>query len=82
MQVGEYVPKLDRDGTRLAKCNNNLYVKNFSPESGEEGSTFSDEQLRGLFEEFGEVSSAVVMRDAEGKSRGFGFVCFPDWRDA
>lgn len=22
------------------------------------------------------------MRDAEGKSKGFGFVCFEDWQDA
>ncbi len=34
-----------------------------------------DEELRELFEQYGEVKSAKVMTDREtGKSRGFGFV--------
>jgi len=31
LQVGEYIRKLDRDGTQNAKCSTNLYVKNFPP---------------------------------------------------
>lgn len=64
LTVTEYVPKLDRDGTHLIKTKKNLYVKNF-PEDD-----FSDDQLREIFSQFGEVTSAIVMRDAEsGKSK-------------
>ena len=39
--------------------------------------------MRACFEPFGEVTSAVVMRDeSTGKTKGFGFVCFKEWRDA
>jgi len=38
-----------------------------------------DNELKELFEEFGEVTSARVILDKEtGKSRGFGFVEMPD----
>ena len=46
----------------------NMYVSNLSFHTGEE-------ELRKLFEEFGEVTSAKVITDREtGRSRGFGFV--------
>ncbi len=36
-------------------------------------------ELRQLFEEFGEVSSAKIIKDKfSGRSRGFGFVEMPD----
>ena len=38
--------------------------------------------MKALFTPFGEVFNAAVMKDAEGKSRGFGFVCFKNWQDA
>ena len=39
----------------------------------------TEESLRTLFEEYGEVSSAKVITDREtGRSRGFGFVEMPD----
>lgn len=66
------------EGERLP--GNNLYVKNFPKKPDE--SDFSDDDLRKLFEEFGDIVSAVVMKDAEGKSKGFGFVCFKNNRDA
>ncbi len=38
-----------------------------------------DEDLKDLFEEYGEVTSAKVIKDRETrKSRGFGFVEMPD----
>ncbi len=38
----------------------------------------SEDQLRELFEEYGEVSSAKIIMDYEtGKSKGFGFVEMP-----
>ena len=50
----------------------NLYVKNFPCID------FQDSQLGELFIKYGEISSAVVMRDDKGQSKGFGFVCFKD----
>ena len=39
----------------------------------------TEESLRGLFEEFGEVSSAKVIMDRDtGRSKGYGFVEMPD----
>lgn len=46
----------------------NMYVSNL-------GFHISDDDLRKLFESFGQVSSAKVITDREtGRSRGFGFV--------
>jgi len=54
----------------------NLYVGNLSYNMDDEG-------LSGLFAEFGQVSSAQVIRDKEtGKSRGFGFVEMPNQAEA
>jgi len=47
----------------------NLYVKNIHD-------GINDTKLRELFEQFGEITSAVVMQDNENRSKGFGFVCF------
>ena len=49
LTVCEYVPKLDRVGTTKQPCSTNLYVKNFPNES------FTEDELRSLFEKFGEV---------------------------
>ncbi|RNF03242.1 putative polyadenylate-binding protein 1 [Trypanosoma rangeli] len=48
---------------------NNLYVRNFDPE-------FTEENLHELFKEYGVIRSCRVMTDANGNSRGFGFVSF------
>ncbi|KAJ2726439.1 Protein phosphatase PP2A regulatory subunit B [Coemansia sp. Benny D115] len=47
----------------------NLYVKNFDDE-------VDDDKLRQEFAPYGAITSAKVMRDDKGASRGFGFVCF------
>ncbi len=50
----------------------NIYVSNLS--FGVE-----NDDLKGFFEEYGEVSSARIITDKEtGRSRGFGFVEMPD----
>lgn len=54
----------------------NIYVGNLSWNT-------DDDELRGAFEAFGEVSSAKVIMDREtGRSRGFGFVEMSDDNDA
>ena len=47
----------------------NLYVKNLDD-------TIDDERLRKEFSPYGTISSAKVMSEASGRSKGFGFVCF------
>ena len=50
----------------------NIYVGNLSYR-------MSDGELREVFSEFGEVSSARIINDREtGRSKGFGFVEMPD----
>eukprot|EP00803_Ostreobium_quekettii_P009478 evm.model.scf_3314.1 EVM.evm.TU.scf_3314.1 scf_3314:5810-14064(+) len=53
----------------------NLYVKHINPEQNDDG-------LRQMFEKFGSITSARVMTDDAGKSRGFGFVCFSTMDEA
>jgi polyadenylate-binding protein len=50
---------------------NNVYVKNLHE-------SVLEDKLREVFEKYGALTSVVVMKDAEGVSKGFGFVCFED----
>merc|ERR1712013_209248 len=52
----------------------NLYVKNLDD-------TIDDERLRKEFAPYGTITSAKVMNE-EGRSKGFGFVCFPSPEEA
>jgi len=47
----------------------NLYIKNLDDD-------IDDTKLRGIFDQFGTITSAKVMTDSRGVSKGFGFVCF------
>ncbi|GAB2229914.1 hypothetical protein Droror1_Dr00014170 [Drosera rotundifolia] len=47
----------------------NVYIKNIHDD-------VSDEELQGLFNQCGTITSAIIMRDAKGLSTGFGFVRF------
>ncbi|KAE8698607.1 Polyadenylate-binding protein 2 [Hibiscus syriacus] len=73
--VGPFVRKQERDGSISNMKFNNVYVKNLSEST-------SDEDLKTIFGEFGPITSAVVMREPDGKSKGFGFVNFENADDA
>ncbi|KAH8835327.1 polyadenylate binding protein [Flagelloscypha sp. PMI_526] len=53
----------------------NLYVKNLDTE-------VSQEEFENLFKQFGNITSAIVQVDEEGKSKGFGFVNFERHEEA
>ncbi|KAL4810796.1 hypothetical protein BDV18DRAFT_128034 [Aspergillus unguis] len=67
--VGHHISKKDRQSKfEEMKANfTNIYIKNIDPE-------VEDDEFRKLFEKFGDITSATLSRDSEGKSRGFGFV--------
>ncbi|XP_057490982.1 polyadenylate-binding protein 3-like [Actinidia eriantha] len=67
--VGLFVRHQERSQGSGSPKFTNVYVKNFSE-------TTSDEDLQKIFDKYGTITSAVVMRDANGKSRCFGFVNF------
>lgn len=56
--------------------NMNIYVSNLTKDT-------SEADLKSAFENFGEVSSAAVIKDKfTGESRGFGFVEMPSKEEA
>ena len=55
---------------------NNIYVKEIPKKN------FSEKELIELFNKFGKINSAVVLKDEKGESKGFGFVCFEKPEDA
>jgi polyadenylate-binding protein len=67
--VGHHIPKKERMSKfEEMKANfTNIYVKNV-------GLDVTDEEFRDLFEKHGDITSASLARDEQGKSRGFGFV--------
>jgi polyadenylate-binding protein len=72
--VGHFRPKKEREQEKETSWTN-VYVKDLDTE-------VSDAQLKEMFAKHGSVSSAVVMRDEKGASRGFGFVNFDRHEDA
>lgn len=70
--VGKFLSRKERE-TKFGGGHRrftNVYVKNLTEAYG------SDDAVKNLFSPFGEITSAVVQKDHEGKSKGFGFVCF------
>lgn len=75
--VGHHIPRKERQSKieEIRSHFTNVYVKNLSLD-------VTDEELSEMFGKFGPITSAVITRDNEGKSRGFGFVNFEDHDDA
>jgi len=69
--VGRHIPKRERDNkTAEARKNfTNIFVKNLDE-------SVTDEEISSMFSKYGEIASAVVMKNKDGKSKGFGFVNF------
>lgn len=67
--VGLFVRNQERNRGNGSPKFTNVYVKNLSE-------TTNDEGLEIIFGSYGPITSAVVMRDANGTSRCFGFVNF------
>ncbi|KAG9440287.1 hypothetical protein H6P81_020452 [Aristolochia fimbriata] len=73
--VGPFVRKQERE-TSVGKTKfNNVYVKNLSEST-------TDDDLKKIFGEYGNITSAVIMREGDGKSKCFGFVNFENAEDA
>eukprot|EP00262_Sarcandra_glabra_P021881 TRINITY_DN9428_c4_g1_i1.p1 TRINITY_DN9428_c4_g1~~TRINITY_DN9428_c4_g1_i1.p1 ORF type:complete len:651 (-),score=142.15 TRINITY_DN9428_c4_g1_i1:244-2196(-) len=73
--VGLFVRRQERDRAIGSPKFTNVYVKNLSE-------TTTDDDLRKVFGNYGAITSAVVMRDGNGNSRGFGFVNFSNADEA
>ncbi|KAL9357708.1 hypothetical protein Peur_050961 [Populus x canadensis] len=67
--VGRFVRHQERIEATGSPKFTNVYVKNLSE-------TTSDEDLMKFFSNYGAITSAIVMKDQSGKSKGFGFVNF------
>jgi polyadenylate-binding protein len=72
VHVGPFVKRQDRPG--MADWTN-LYVKQFSV-------TWDEARLRDAFLPCGVVTNVIIMKDPEGKSKGFGFVNMADHESA
>jgi len=72
--VGLFVPKKDRLKDQAPKWTN-IYVKNLSKTVGDEG-------VREIFGKFGKITSAVLSKDEQGQSKGFGFINFEKHEEA
>ncbi|XP_062159841.1 polyadenylate-binding protein 2-like [Alnus glutinosa] len=73
--VGHHIRKQERESALNKTKFNNVFVKNLSEAT-------TDEDLKKIFGEYGIITSAVVMRDVDGKSKCFGFVNFENADDA
>jgi polyadenylate-binding protein len=74
--VGRFVPRKDRLALEQENPKwTNIFVKNV-PKS------VSEEKFLELFNAFGNVTSAVLMKDEQGNSKGFGFVNYNGHEEA
>lgn len=68
--VGPFLKRTDRTAGKEMRFTN-VYVKNLDAD-------VDDQEFENLAREFGDITSAIVMRDDNGKSKGFGFINYLD----
>ncbi|XP_033130561.1 polyadenylate-binding protein 2 isoform X3 [Brassica rapa] len=73
--VGPFLRRQERDSTANVTKFTNVYVKNLAEST-------TDDDLKNTFGEFGNIISALVMKDRDVKSKGFGYVNFDNADDA
>jgi len=74
--VGSFVPRKERSALdEIDQKWTNIYVKYLDK-------SVDDDKLRIMFEKYGTVTSAVIMKDDKDESKGFGFVNFERNDDA
>ncbi|KAJ8501301.1 hypothetical protein OPV22_011853 [Ensete ventricosum] len=73
--VGPLLSKQERENAGSNTKFNNVFVKNLSK-------SVTEDSLEEVFGEFGKISSCIVMREEDGKSKCFGFVNFENPDDA
>ncbi|URE19304.1 CBS domain [Musa troglodytarum] len=73
--VGPFVRKQERENAAGNTKFNNVFVKNLSE-------SMTEDTLQEVFGEFGKITSCIVMREGDGKSKCFGFVNFENPDDA
>ncbi|KAK4482063.1 hypothetical protein RD792_011589 [Penstemon davidsonii] len=67
--IGTFVRRQERNRVKGSPKFTNVYVKNLSEST-------TEEDLKEMFGKFGPITSAIVMKDSNGKSRCFGFINF------
>jgi len=75
--VTSFMPRKERE-MELQKIEpkwTNIYVKPLPK-------TVNADELKKMFEKYGEVTSSVIMNDEKGESKGFGFINFAKHEDA
>ncbi|KIO28171.1 hypothetical protein M407DRAFT_14791 [Tulasnella calospora MUT 4182] len=75
--VGHHIPKKERQSKidEMKSQFTNLYIKNIPLET-------TDDEFTELFNQFGDVTSAIIQRDEEGNNKGFGFVNYERHEEA
>jgi len=73
--VGSFVPRKERIAEAHNKKFTNVFIKNLDDK-------VDDEHLKNMFTPYGSIKSAVIMRDDQGKTKGFGFVNFENPEEA
>jgi polyadenylate-binding protein len=65
--VGPFVSRKERVMSEKDKTFTNVYVKNLSE-------NVDDLKLKEMFGKFGDIKSALIMKDDQGRSKGFAFI--------
>lgn len=75
--VGHHISRKERQSKidEMKAQFTNLYIKNVATD-------VTEEEFQALFDQFGAVTSAVIQRDEQGNSKGFGFVNYEGHEDA